>query len=62
MNTYLYRAIEHPDDLRPGERLLQLTHPSLAQCWQGDRPLLPKNVTKFYAERAVPFRSRLRTR
>ena len=63
MDSYSYRRLRGIDDaLRPGERLVQIRVPNAQQAYQGNRPLLPSEVTYYLAERAVPFHSRIRTR
>lgn len=58
---YEYRRIEHPDDLRPGERLVQLQLPNMNRVYQGGRRLSPEYLTVLGAERAVPFQSRFKS-
>ena len=60
MERFTYRPINDPvHDLRPGERLVQLKVPAGMFSFQGGRQIGPSEVTRYYAERATPFNSRI---
>jgi hypothetical protein len=62
MDRYAYRRVRGPDDLRPGERLVVIELPNANATFQGNRRLNPEYLQIVMAERAIPFRSHIRTR
>lgn len=59
---FIYRKISSPNELRDGERIVQVTLPNPHFAFQGGKRINEENITVTLAERMVPFSSRIAIR